>query len=122
MAALVAHCPCRHDEYPDGDRGEKAHTREVDYDLSLAADDNAKGHVDLARALNVERPSQLDPQDVSRQLELLHLHCSLSRVIRLNSCVLPPTIDSSSADWQRDRKSTRLNSSHLGISYAVFCL
>src|SRR5437899_9765526 len=24
-------------------------------------------------------------------------------------------------DW-RDRKSTRLNSSHLGISYAVFCL
>src|SRR5205814_7763152 len=29
-------------------------------------------------------------------------------------------------DWQRitaqDRKSTRLNSSHLGISYAVFCL
>src|SRR5437899_13019944 len=23
---------------------------------------------------------------------------------------------------QRDRKSTRLNSSHLGISYAVFCL
>src|SRR5258705_10917611 len=26
-----------------------------------------------------------------------------------------------SADY-RDRKSTRLNSSHLGISYAVFCL
>src|ERR1035438_10672817 len=24
--------------------------------------------------------------------------------------------------WDRDRKSTRLNSSHLGISYAVFCL
>src|SRR5258705_7061361 len=27
----------------------------------------------------------------------------------------PPALD-------RDRKSTRLNSSHLGISYAVFCL
>src|SRR5436853_7852564 len=26
------------------------------------------------------------------------------------------------ADRRRDRKSTRLNSSHLGISYAVFCL
>src|SRR5205814_9054777 len=26
-----------------------------------------------------------------------------------------------SGEW-RDRKSTRLNSSHLGISYAVFCL
>src|SRR5205814_3286318 len=27
----------------------------------------------------------------------------------------------SAQPWQRDRKSTRLNSSHLGISYAVFC-
>src|SRR5437899_10622312 len=27
-----------------------------------------------------------------------------------------------SADFSTDRKSTRLNSSHLGISYAVFCL
>src|SRR5262245_64170016 len=26
------------------------------------------------------------------------------------------------ADIEEDRKSTRLNSSHLGISYAVFCL
>src|SRR5205807_6523672 len=26
------------------------------------------------------------------------------------------------AGWDRDRKSTRLNSSHLVISYAVFCL
>src|SRR5437867_6074343 len=25
-------------------------------------------------------------------------------------------------DWQKDRKSTRLNSSHRTISYAVFCL
>src|SRR5438045_6266696 len=28
----------------------------------------------------------------------------------------------STGSLQRDRKSTRLNSSHLGISYAVFCL
>src|SRR5262245_5513158 len=27
-----------------------------------------------------------------------------------------------SPTWAKDRKSTRLNSSHLGISYAVFCL
>src|SRR5690606_40913043 len=26
------------------------------------------------------------------------------------------------AQWQTDRKSTRLNSSHVKISYAVFCL
>src|SRR5256885_12198761 len=30
--------------------------------------------------------------------------------------------DSMSELYQRDRKSTRLNSSHLVISYAVFCL
>src|SRR5438045_4309072 len=28
----------------------------------------------------------------------------------------------SAIDTREDRKSTRLNSSHLGISYAVFCL
>src|SRR5438132_2341498 len=28
----------------------------------------------------------------------------------------------SEADWVEDRKSTRLNSSHTVISYAVFCL
>src|SRR3712207_8023367 len=27
-----------------------------------------------------------------------------------------------SASWEKDRKSTRLNSSHANISYAVFCL
>src|SRR5690606_39881500 len=27
-----------------------------------------------------------------------------------------------SPNWYRDRKSTRLNSSHVKISYAVFCL
>src|SRR5947199_7349580 len=31
-------------------------------------------------------------------------------------------IASSFVHNQKDRKSTRLNSSHLGISYAVFCL
>src|SRR2546426_6902951 len=33
-------------------------------------------------------------------------------------CVVPVT----AAPQRRDRKSTRLNSSHLVISYAVFCL
>src|ERR1035438_9343492 len=31
-------------------------------------------------------------------------------------------LDIGGARWGLDRKSTRLNSSHLGISYAVFCL
>src|SRR5258705_5270330 len=30
--------------------------------------------------------------------------------------------DRGAAEGRTDRKSTRLNSSHLGISYAVFCL
>src|SRR5256885_12026692 len=30
--------------------------------------------------------------------------------------------DNEPAEWKTDRKSTRLNSSHLVISYAVFCL
>src|SRR5437899_12431831 len=39
----------------------------------------------------------------------------LSGVTSVNQYRNTPTID-------LDRKSTRLNSSHLGISYAVFCL
>src|SRR5256885_9246681 len=35
---------------------------------------------------------------------------------------LPARPDQGGADRRRDRKSTRLNSSHLVISYAVFCL
>src|SRR5258705_2335439 len=34
----------------------------------------------------------------------------------------PGSPSASAASSSRDRKSTRLNSSHLGISYAVFCL
>src|SRR2546426_9067847 len=33
-----------------------------------------------------------------------------------------PCFQVGGACWARDRKSTRLNSSHLVISYAVFCL
>src|SRR5436853_5405445 len=33
-----------------------------------------------------------------------------------------PEVQVRQADVAEDRKSTRLNSSHLGISYAVFCL
>src|SRR5436309_12049411 len=34
----------------------------------------------------------------------------------------PDSINSRSTACERDRKSTRLNSSHVKISYAVFCL
>src|SRR5438045_3236154 len=56
----------------------------------------------LHDALPISRPRD------SRRCQRTSRCCSLSRVtVRANS---------------RDRKSTRLNSSHLGISYAVFCL
>src|SRR5207249_4332544 len=38
------------------------------------------------------------------------------------SRAIPATPPSSARIWRRDRKSTRLNSSHVSISYAVFCL
>src|SRR6266513_4383377 len=34
----------------------------------------------------------------------------------------PPSCACGKPSWGRDRKSTRLNSSHVSISYAVFCL
>src|SRR5436853_7932646 len=44
--------------------------------------------------------------------DLRDLLCALALEIR----------DGTQLEGDRDRKSTRLNSSHLGISYAVFCL
>src|SRR2546430_4165792 len=41
--------------------------------------------------------------------------------VATSACVLPGSSSSPASCW-RDRKSTRLNSSHSQISYAVFCL
>src|SRR5262245_18233818 len=49
--------------------------------------------------------------DVEKQMQIIE-NLIQSKVSAL--CVTP--------SGSRDRKSTRLNSSHLGISYAVFCL
>src|SRR5437899_4080221 len=45
-----------------------------------------------------------------------------SASIRSGRSSSPTTIFKGRPSSMRDRKSTRLNSSHLGISYAVFCL
>src|SRR5260221_6712680 len=51
---------------------------------------------------------------------LMALSTRLSRIVRNpSSSALAQT---GSAGGERDRKSTRLNSSHTVISYAVFCL
>src|SRR5437899_9528772 len=44
------------------------------------------------------------------------------RSVGLRQIHAPRHARRSRSPGQRDRKSTRLNSSHLGISYAVFCL
>src|SRR2546430_9046604 len=53
-------------------------------------------------------------------LELLREH-GLSEVI-VTVAFLPQAIRSYFGEGETDRKSTRLNSSHSQISYAVFCL
>src|SRR5437868_8293875 len=57
------------------------------------------------------------------EIYTLSLHDALP-VSRSTSCPRWPgsAMSSSPATWSRDRKSTRLNSSHVSISYAVFCL
>src|SRR5258705_4821070 len=53
-------------------------------------------------------------------------YTTLFRSWRTISVIDPPEADAqrrvNSCVRSEDRKSTRLNSSHLGISYAVFCL
>src|SRR5258705_12534221 len=48
-----------------------------------------------------------------------HAFCFRHRIPHL---ALGLRLHDEGVDDPRDRKSTRLNSSHLGISYAVFCL
>src|SRR5439155_21183275 len=50
-------------------------------------------------------------QGPARHIRYLIIHQCLHRRIPGTGCA-----------WQEDRKSTRLNSSHVAISYAVFCL
>src|SRR5205814_6678379 len=46
----------------------------------------------------------------------------LDHLGRIARKVAPQYLENTARMSQGDRKSTRLNSSHLGISYAVFCL
>src|SRR5256885_17193543 len=58
-------------------------------------------------------------------LSTLHTNDAPTAITRLVEMGIEPFLVASSIECvvaQRDRKSTRLNSSHLVISYAVFCL
>src|SRR2546427_2200683 len=45
-----------------------------------------------------------------------------ARRVLIGSVSIRDTFPGKYPEWKRDRKSTRLNSSHSQISYAVFCL
>src|SRR3712207_8208907 len=72
------------------------------------------------RAGGYPRGSRHDPQGAAygEHRGLKALSPALSRKGRGSSA----TKAKASADMKLDRKSTRLNSSHANISYAVFCL
>src|SRR5437899_8915518 len=59
-----------------------------------------------------------DPRYAARAAKISALTRDISEVIEAEFGRIEPIL----AQKERDRKSTRLNSSHLGISYAVFCL
>src|SRR5205814_559149 len=62
---------------------------------------------------------ELDPATLDAVIPAMLLQPLVENSIKHG---LSPKIDGGSITLRRDRKSTRLNSSHLGISYAVFCL
>src|SRR5437868_3043204 len=81
----------------------------------------AAGQIGYALIFRVAAGALLGP-DGRVNLHLLEITPALPAlqgvVMELNDCAFP-TLNRVVA---RDRKSTRLNSSHVSISYAVFCL
>src|SRR5436853_5947052 len=68
----------------------------------LVVDRDAKSLEDTRRGIDAARPPRLDAgNETAKVVGRLERHLDTAT---------------------EDRKSTRLNSSHLGISYAVFCL
>src|SRR3712207_8298770 len=82
----------------------------------------------LFRSLSVSLPEPRLPRWSDRRSQLLRVRLPTEdqalrtgqggRVLRSRGVLLPGSV----LPARRDRKSTRLNSSHANISYAVFCL
>src|SRR5262245_65333759 len=71
---------------------------------------------------HVVGPGQPQPTDVSRVDVGQRAEASLSLIDSIRQPLVARTPRARKRGIVKDRKSTRLNSSHLGISYAVFCL
>src|SRR3712207_5574169 len=97
----------------------------VDVDLAMAQDSTGPLAI---RSLNEMRIDKLyDPSKVLLVIDhtfpaadekVANLHAMMRNFASKHGCMLVE----GSISHQQDRKSTRLNSSHANISYAVFCL
>src|SRR3712207_7087137 len=67
-------------------------------------------------------PQPLEPRDLEAPRDRLEHAGGESRGVLLDGAVEEAPRRQQAARMQVDRKSTRLNSSHANISYAVFCL
>src|SRR5699024_12049506 len=70
------------------------------------------------RSSDLRRPSAVAPGATARTLDATAPY-QVADAARLHDVVVAATRP---APGREDRKSTRLNSSHVSISYAVFCL
>src|SRR5690625_6091365 len=74
------------------------------------------------RSFPTRRSSDLDLQETMTMEEVVareNLNAAYRRVVANKGS---PGVDGMKVNELGDRKSTRLNSSHVAISYAVFCL
>src|SRR5690606_40380108 len=67
------------------------------------------------RRLDVDHPSVIDDRDERRRRNVL-------RPRHQRGLAAAAVVSGGETAYPEDRKSTRLNSSHVKISYAVFCL
>src|SRR3712207_6857148 len=76
----------------------------------------------LFRSVEVHAPLQVaDPEHGVQEAAFAH-HAFSSAVVSCGASASRNSPAAFAAATVRDRKSTRLNSSHANISYAVFCL
>src|SRR5690554_7363985 len=85
--------------------------------LKAAIDNGADAvYVGLKDDTNARHFAGLNLGDSGLKEAVSYVHRSKRKIhVAINTFAHPD-------GWERDRKSTRLNSSHVRISYAVFCL
>src|SRR5699024_11467695 len=80
------------------------------------------GSVNLGAIEELERLRERESFLRTQQEDLLEAKETLYQVIREMDEEMTKRFSEVFQEIQKDRKSTRLNSSHVSISYAVFCL